>query len=1046
MKLKKIVPLFLALLFLFIPLISWCQWKKVNRPQDSWIYDFELIGDTILMGSANGLYMSISNGEVWNAIRANGESCRYIETLGDTIYAIEDQKNIIYSNNFGTTWEEINFSGVIQNLITIDGYLFYADPENLRRIKLPSLIPELLYDSPSPLGISLRHDGVGNLWMACADGLLKSADYGNSWDTISIVAAYGSLAPFAPFMAHGDTIIYRNVDLFISTDGGIMFDTIQEDIHQISIFAIRNNVLYAKIDSKMYTSVDLGETWTLLLDGHPWAGNLLINGNSLFFGSSSSGCARSINNGINWHWVNTGITMGPNFSLPGQLSVADDLLVTNSHSTFSKNGGLSWRGPYIREDNFTPYNVAKKDGIYYGVLENKTLYKSFGDITQWEEINTINFPGINVTQLFRLNNDLIACTTDSIYRSEDDGLNWQSTGTNPQYNNGVVGNESFIYTLFQDSLYRSDDFGQTWFSTNNKMLLNFNEDFKNLFYSHNDRLYTIVMSLNDETDSHGIYLSEDEGLSWTKLSGLFENDPFYKYGFINLSDAGLLYYRETAEIYFSPDFGITWGTLNSGFEELPGIGIEASAATKDAFYFYLETEDIWRRDFSSANIYSASGTVYEDENNDGLFNSNEKGLPNIILKTQNSNQYATTDSLGRYLLPFDGTNETVRVVAPIFQNEPNPPFIIVDSSATDVDFGIHFPATVKNLFITHVTDPVFRPGFDATVSITYRNNGTSLDNGMLSIELDPLLNLISSEPAPDVVIGNTLKWNYNFLEIYPKNFGNIKMVVNLPASVPLGTSIINQSSIGPFSNDIDTTNNVHITEDIVVGSYDPNDKKVEPSTFTNEDLDNGTPLEYTVRFQNTGTYPASFVIIRDTLSELLDPSTFRVLASSHPMVWELYGEGILKFQFDNINLPDSSSNEIESHGFVKYLIQPFGNLQIGDEIKNTAYIYFDFNAPIVTNTTITTISHPNLFNGKVLKSDLLISPNPSNGRLQIKLPENIYSEGMIRIFDIYGKIVWEERSNYQLEKTINLGRFAKGVYIIKWEIGEYLFSGKIVLN
>ncbi|MGB1031124.1 MAG: DUF7619 domain-containing protein, partial [Flavobacteriales bacterium] len=51
----------------------------------------------------------------------------------------------------------------------------------------------------------------------------------------------------------------------------------------------------------------------------------------------------------------------------------------------------------------------------------------------------------------------------------------------------------------------------------------------------------------------------------------------------------------------------------------------------------------------------------------------------------------------------------------------------------------------------------------------------------------------------------------------------------------------------------------------------------------------------------------------------------------------------------------SVNNEPESHGLISYKITPLPNRLPGTVLENTAYIYFDNNEPIITNTTWTTI-------------------------------------------------------------------------------------------
>ena len=142
----------------------------------------------------------------------------------------------------------------------------------------------------------------------------------------------------------------------------------------------------------------------------------------------------------------------------------------------------------------------------------------------------------------------------------------------------------------------------------------------------------------------------------------------------------------------------------------------------------------------------------------------------------------------------------------------------------------------------------------------------------------------------------------------------------------------------------------------ITGSYDPNDKSVYPQGICDDRyILNSDTLTYTIRFQNTGTAEAINIFILDTLSTLFDINTFKIVASSHAMVTELLPDNVLKFKFDNIYLPDSGANEIESHGYVIFEILPLPDLANFSVIDNNAAIYFDFNEPIITNSTHNTL-------------------------------------------------------------------------------------------
>lgn len=168
-----------------------------------------------------------------------------------------------------------------------------------------------------------------------------------------------------------------------------------------------------------------------------------------------------------------------------------------------------------------------------------------------------------------------------------------------------------------------------------------------------------------------------------------------------------------------------------------------------------------------------------------------------------------------------------------------------------------------------------------------------------------------------------------------------------------------------------------------VNSFDPNDKQGFPIGYDDEHLiDRNTDIEYLIRFQNTGNAPAVNVEVRDSIPvQFLDPASVRPGASSHPYQWDMQGNGVVVFRFTDINLPDSSANAAASQGFVKFRVAQRADLPFGSVIKNEAAIYFDFNAPVLTNTTFHTIGE----NFIVLETadphtqliTLKVSPNPS---------------------------------------------------------------------
>lgn len=170
-----------------------------------------------------------------------------------------------------------------------------------------------------------------------------------------------------------------------------------------------------------------------------------------------------------------------------------------------------------------------------------------------------------------------------------------------------------------------------------------------------------------------------------------------------------------------------------------------------------------------------------------------------------------------------------------------------------------------------------------------------------------------------------------------------------------------------------------------IGSFDPNDKTGYPIGYgPKHQIEPDQPLDYLIRFQNTGTDTAFRVIVVDTLPEFLDASTISDLVASHSNRFEMLGSGILQFHFNQIMLPDSNVNEPASHGFIKFSIKQRPNLPLGTIIHNSAAIYFDFNEPVITNTTQHTIGVEYILSGvdapntPLAYTTLTVMPNPIN--------------------------------------------------------------------
>jgi uncharacterized repeat protein (TIGR01451 family) len=236
----------------------------------------------------------------------------------------------------------------------------------------------------------------------------------------------------------------------------------------------------------------------------------------------------------------------------------------------------------------------------------------------------------------------------------------------------------------------------------------------------------------------------------------------------------------------------------------------------------------------------------------------------------------------------------------------------------------------------------------------------------------------------------------------------------------------------------------------VIGSFDPNDKNGYPTGYGNEHLiEPGQALDYRIRFQNTGTDTAFTVIIHDVIAGELDLSTLRPGTSSHPYELEIHGDTLV-FIFENILLPDSNVNEPGSHGFVKFRIGQTPGLPLGSVIENEAAIYFDFNDPIVTNTTVHKLGEHFIVSGArepvLPKVSWALFPNPFSDEATLVIEGADFQTFNLRLYDLTGRFIKMQKVTGGFTKIKKEGLPA-GLYFYEIELnGLTVGQGKLAVQ
>jgi Leucine-rich repeat (LRR) protein len=430
------------------------------------------------------------------------------------------------------------------------------------------------------------------------------------------------------------------------------------------------------------------------------------------------------------------------------------------------------------------------------------------------------------------------------------------------------------------------------------------------------------------------------------------------------------------------------------------------------------------------------GTTIFDGNNNGC-NINDPLHPNIridITDTFNTGS-AFTNTDGTCTFYTNTGNYT------IFPNIENAGAFNISPASASITFPDNNNNVSNQSFclsangihpdVEIVVTPVgpARPGFDAEYKIVYKNKGNQVLSGNIDLTFeDAKMDLISALPVEDSQAGGTLNWTYSSLLPFESRSIHLVFNVNSPTDTPPVNNddiLTFTTSVTPSVDDLPLDNQFTLGQ-IVVGPFDPNDKTcLEGDTVSSEEI--GNYLHYTINFENLGTAEAVNVVVRDVIdTDTFDLSTLQVLYSSHDMQTSIRDNAV-EFIFRNINLaPVAGDPPVGGHGTILFKIKTLPTLDSGSIAENTANIFFDYNAPVETNTARTTFA---LLSNTQFTYDesVMLYPNPAKNELNISCDTAIQS---VELFDVQGRLI-ETAIDNKKQIKLDISGKAKGLYFVR---------------
>ncbi|MCZ8091568.1 T9SS C-terminal target domain-containing protein, partial [Flavobacterium sp.] len=347
------------------------------------------------------------------------------------------------------------------------------------------------------------------------------------------------------------------------------------------------------------------------------------------------------------------------------------------------------------------------------------------------------------------------------------------------------------------------------------------------------------------------------------------------------------------------------------------------------------------------------GGLFYTINGDSKFDADNSGcdVNDIIFPIQRftatngtiSGSFISNES-GTYSIPLP---EGTHTISPVLEN---PTYFTVSPATATVsfpsatspftqDFCVTANGVKNDVEVTIIPIEVARPGFDAEYKIIYKNKGNQVSNGSLNFTFDDaIMDLVSATPVNDNAATNSLSWNYTNLNPFETREIDLVFNINSPMETPAvnGDDVLDYIATIVGATDETPNDNTFTLNQTVVNSYDPNDKTcLEGATITPSMV--GQYVHYVIRFENTGTFAAENIVVKDMIDTTkFDVSTLIPQHSSHDFFTRINGNKV-EFIFENINLPFDDAN---NDGYVAFKIKTKPTLVLGNTFTNSASIYF----------------------------------------------------------------------------------------------------------
>ncbi|MFH1052123.1 MAG: YCF48-related protein [bacterium] len=559
---------------------------------------------------------------------------------GNTIYACTN-KGIYVSGDEGRSWDVRN-----NGLTNLNVYTLFINDNKIYAGTWGGGI--FVYDSDS-LKWKQNNTGLKNLYIyalecysdnilaGTKDGIFVLSDNSLTWTNagLSKKSVYS--------IAVKNNIIFAGTGgsgVFISEDNGITWTVKNTGLEDLSIYSlcVVDNIIIAGTGSGVYISKDNGEIWEAKNNG---LSNLIImavaaHEDRIYAGTSGGGIFVSTDNGNSWTERNNGITD----LYIEKITIKDNntIAVTRQGKIFtSKDFGDIWSEELNNVKKINNYInvIISKSHIIYAGGNNSRIYISTDLGRSWSEkiIDTISTTVMSMTTM---KNNIYAGTNSGVFISRDSGnCNvWERKKPGKyltSYVEEIVFLGNFLLAGTRDhGIYLSTDDGESW--TQKKIDMS-NNHITSMATSGND-IFTAV-------DGWGIFLSSDNGDNWIAKNNGLDKDIHV----LNIFDDSIIAANNSNGLYLSNDYGDYWTKLdtelliNSHINTIASYGRNVFVGGVNGIFLStnggnnwisisdgLNYKDIRVISFSDSNVFiaNAKGEIFRSKLSDLIVSAEEE--------------------------------------------------------------------------------------------------------------------------------------------------------------------------------------------------------------------------------------------------------------------------------------------------------------------------------------------------------------------------------------------------------------------------------------